>query len=244
MEVLAVNWQASAKVIAFSTTRNGGVSKTPFNFLNLAFHVEDNPEDVIENRALLTKRLPKSAFWLSQVHSTKVIVVDAKSEPDMLIEADALYTRQTNTPLAIMTADCLPVFICSEFGDEVAVVHAGWRGLLNGVIENTLACFKATNLMAYLGAAIGPTAFEVGREVRDAFCNKHAEANSCFKPILNQPNKFLADIYQLARLVLAKNSVTKVSGGEYCTVNQEDLFFSYRRDGKTGRNAHIIYIAH
>ncbi|WP_372766853.1 peptidoglycan editing factor PgeF [Pseudoalteromonas sp.] len=242
MKTLAVNWQAPAKVFAFSTTRNGGVSKTPFNSLNLAFHVEDKPEDVIENRARLTKLLPAPAYWLSQVHSNKVVVVDATSEIDLLIEADALYTRQTNTPLAIMTADCLPVFICSEFGDEVAVLHAGWRGLLNGVIENTLACFKATNLMVHLGAAIGPTAFEVGREVRDAFSNKHTEANSCFEPVANQPNKFLADIYQLARLVLAKNNVTKVSGGEYCTVNQEDLFFSYRRDGKTGRNAHVIYI--
>ena len=243
MKTLKVDWQAPSRVIAFSTTRNEGVSQAPFDSLNLAFHVEDNPNSVIENRARITKLLPKSAYWLSQVHSNKVVVVDANSDTELLVEADALYTREINTPLSIMTADCLPVFICSERGDEVAVVHAGWRGLLNGVIENTLKCFKQTNLIAHLGPAIGPTAFEVGIEVRNAFCEKHPEASYCFEPLVKKPNKFLADIYQLALLILEKSNICKVTGGTYCTVTQSDLFFSYRREGKTGRNAHIIYIS-
>ena len=243
MDTLVAKWQVPNNVVAFSTTRQGGVSKAPFASLNLAQHVNDNPLDVAENRKRLTTLLPQAPFWLSQTHSTRVVCVDAQTDANQLYDADALYTQQVNQPLAIMTADCLPVFVCSKLGDEVAAIHAGWRGLLNGVIENTLNCFKSSQLIAYLGAAIGPQKFEVGDDVKSAFCNKHEDAISCFQPIDGKPNKYLANIYQLARIVLEKQGVSSISGGEYCTVTQQNLFFSYRRDGVTGRNAHIIYIA-
>ncbi|ATC98139.1 peptidoglycan editing factor PgeF [Pseudoalteromonas spongiae] len=243
MDTLVAKWQVPNRVIAFSTTRQGGVSKAPFASLNLAQHVNDNPLDVAENRKRLTALLPQAPFWLSQTHSVRVVCVDAQTDANQLYDADALYTQQVNQPLAIMTADCLPVFVCSKQGDEVAVIHAGWRGLLNGVIENTFNCFKSSQLIAYLGAAIGPQKFEVGDDVKSAFCNKNEGAISCFQPIDGKPNKYLANIYQLARIVLEKQGVSSISGGEYCTVTQQNLFFSYRRDGVTGRNAHIIYIA-
>ena len=141
-----------------------------------------------------------------------------------------------------MTADCLPVFICSTKGDEIAVIHAGWRGLLSGVIENTLACFQSNELVAYFGAAIGSKAFEVGDEVKLFFCTKFPEAKACFKAQTNIHDKHLADIYSLARLTLNKNGVSCITQTQHCTYTQNDLFFSYRRDGVTGRNAHIIYI--
>ena len=164
--IIKPNWPAPANVFAASTTRQGGVSQAPFDTFNVAHHVGDSPDDVQKNRVILreTLALPSEPLWLNQTHSNSVSTGGN-------CEADAAYTREPNTPLVIMTADCLPILLCDTEGTEVAAIHAGWRGLAHGVIENTLKHFSAKpeNILAWLGPAIGPSAFEVGQDVYDAF---------------------------------------------------------------------------
>lgn len=238
---ISVNWPAPDSVRAIITTRNGGQSLTPYASFNLAEHVGDNPISVQKNRQALVRsaQLPAEPLWLKQTHSTRVI--DA-SQWQADVEADAIICDVPNLVCVVMTADCLPVLITDKSGSQIAAVHAGWRGLLHGIIENTLAKFNApaSELIVWLGAAIGPEAFEVGPEVKEAFVAIDSLAESAFVP--SHSDRFLADIYQLARQRLSAQGVSAIYGGDYCTYTEKERFFSYRRDGITGRMATLIWI--
>ena len=233
-------WTAPNTVSALSTIRQGGVSVAPFDSFNVGLHVGDDEQAVLANRALLTNQLPNPAVWLNQTHSSDVVVIDEESDLSELRSADALYTRLVNQPLAIMTADCLPVLLCSISGDEVAAVHGGWRGLAQGILANTVSHFQApaSDIIAWLGPAIGPLQFEVGQEVKECFCSQNPEHQQAFTA---KHEKYMADIYLLARQQLAQLGVVKMYGGEHCTVTEKSQFFSYRRDGQTGRMASLIW---
>ncbi len=242
-------WPAPPNVRAVVTTRVGGVSVAPFDSFNLAFHVNDNAVAVVENRRKLLTALNEIApcgppQWLQQVHGTEV--VDAFSEPKIraqnVPEADAVTTTHRGLPCVVMTADCLPVFFSDRNGNRVAVAHAGWRGLCNGILENTLARFtNPAEVMCWLGPAIGASAFEVGADVRDAFMKVDKSAASAFVAKAN--GKYYADIYELARQRLVKAGIGMISGGEMCTVSDGERFYSYRREQTTGRMASIIWLA-
>ena len=237
--IITPDWPVPAHVKSFMTTRTGGVSVGAFASLNLAAHVQDDPLAVTENRRSLRELLPADPVWLNQVHGTQVIQADiASGVPD----ADASFTRIPNTVCAVMTADCLPVLFCARDGSVVAAAHAGWRGLAAGVLEATLDAMQVSpdEVIAWLGAAIGPNAFEVGAEVRDAFVASHPKTDSAFKP---HQHKWLADIYTLARIRLNACGVRDVYGGGLCTYTDAARFYSYRRDGVTGRMATLIWLA-
>ena len=233
-------WTAPITISALSTTRKGGVSVAPFDSFNVGLHVGDDEQAVLANRELLTNQLPNPAVWLNQIHSSDVVVIDEGSDLNQVRSADALYTRLAKQPLAIMTADCLPVLLCSSTGDEIAAVHGGWRGLAQGILANTIAHFKASpsDIIAWFGPAIGPSEFEVGQEVKACFCELNANHQHAFTP---RGDKYLADIYLLARQQLARLGVVSIFGGEHCTVSDKSQFFSYRRDGETGRMASLIW---
>jgi YfiH family protein len=203
-------------------------------------HVEDNPQHVAQNRQLLIQQLnlPSEPVWLNQVHSNRVIDA-ANTSP--LPSADASFALEEKIVCCVMTADCLPVLICNKQGTKVAAAHAGWRGLLDGVIEASIARLDepAENLLVWLGPAIGPGAFEVGDEVKAGFAARQVEAASAFTPV--RPGHWLADIYQLARIRLRSIGVTAVYGGGFCSVTDASRFYSYRRDGQTGRMASLIW---
>jgi YfiH family protein len=217
------------------------VSASPWDSLNLGAHCGDNPEHVEENRRRFyeASALPSRPVWLEQVHGNAVLTLTG-GEYDSK-RADASYSNKPGLVCAVMTADCLPVLFCNQAGTEVAAAHAGWRGLCDGVLEQTVAQFqdKPENILAWLGPAIGPQAFEVGPEVREAFMDKDAKADCAFRPA---GEKYFADIYQLARQRLANLGVTQVFGGERCTLSEKDDFFSYRRDRTTGRMASFIWL--
>jgi purine-nucleoside/S-methyl-5'-thioadenosine phosphorylase / adenosine deaminase len=237
---LEPNWPAPDNVRAITTLRSGGVSTTPYTSLNPALHVGDNAEHVFANREIIQNMLvlPAEPIWLQQVHSN--VVVDASSicAP---VEADASFCNKKNVVCAVLTADCLPVLMCSDDGTSVAAIHAGWRGLLAGVITNTVRAMQSNNLMVWLGPAIGKQCFEVGQEVKQAFIAKSEEYNVAFYPL--NSDKWLVDIYQLARINLAFVSVDRVYGGGFCTVTDSERFYSYRRDKVTGRMATLIWRA-
>ncbi len=238
---LVPEWPAPPWVRACTTTRGGGVSEGSFASLNLAEHVGDDPAHVIENRLRLLAALHSSAqpLWLRQVHGTTV--VDAATvKPDCA--ADASVVARSGIACAVLSADCLPLLLCDKAGTRVAAVHAGWRGLLGGVIENCvrgLHC-SGSQLWAWLGPAIGPKAFEVGDDVRDAFMAEDAQTEAAFVPL--PTGRWLADIYLLARQRLARVHVTGVYGGQWCTVTDRERFYSYRRDGVTGRMASLVWL--
>jgi YfiH family protein len=232
------NWNAPKNVHAVMTTRLGSVSKSPFDSFNLATHVEDNLDAVLENRRILktTLNLPNEPFWLEQIHSNTI--VDASTKNLISPKADASFSTQKNVVCVVMTADCLPILLCSKNGEKIAAVHAGWRGLENGIISKTVEALKTKDVIVWLGAAIGAKRFEVGDDVRDAFLNKSADYDCAFK---KDGNQWLCDIYQLARIELAHLGITDVFGGEFCTVSDSARFYSYRRDKKTGRMATLIW---
>lgn len=235
---LVPDWPAPARVRAVCTTRTGGCSRGAFAGLNLAAHVGDDPDDVAYNRMQLRSalELPSEPAWLEQVHGAEVI--DAGSpEPR---RADASLTRASGVVCAVLTADCLPVLLCDAAGSRVAAVHAGWRGLAAGVLENAVAALDAPYLMAWLGPAIGPDAFEVGAEVRQAFVAPHPVSAHAFTPA--HGGKWRADLYELARLALARAGVSRVYGGGWCTYGDPERFYSYRRDVKTGRMVTLIWL--
>jgi len=240
-KLIIPQWPLPKGVAACSSTRIGGVSEAPYYSLNLGAHCGDNPEHVKENRRRLfaAGALPSHPVWLEQVHGTNVLSLDGG--PYASKRADASYSCTPGTVCAVMTADCLPVLFCNPDGTEVAAAHAGWRGLCEGVLEETVSRFsdKPGNILAWLGPAIGPTAFEVGPEVREAFLAKDTQAEAAFRP---QGEKYFADIYQLARQRLANVGVERIYGGEYCTHSQPENFFSYRRDRTTGRLASFIWL--
>ncbi|MDD5242036.1 MAG: peptidoglycan editing factor PgeF [Sulfuricella sp.] len=235
-------WPAPVNVRALQTTRTGGVSEGAYASLNLGDHVGDDAVMVTRNRAILRAALPAEPLWLKQVHGN--IVADADRAVG-IAEADAAVARKPDTVCAVMTADCLPLLLCDESGTVVGAAHAGWRGLAGGVIEAAVAAMGVApaSLMAWLGPAIGPQAFEVGEEVRQAFLAHDPEAHKAFVPRTHlTEHKWLADIYLLARQRLGLLGVTKVYGGSLCTFNDAEKFFSYRRDGATGRMASLIWL--
>jgi YfiH family protein len=231
------DWPAPAGVHALTTLRSGGVSQGPYADWNLADHVGDAPEAVRENRRRLRERfrLPAEPAWLGQVHGGTVVNAARIRAP----EADGSYATQAGVVCAVLTADCLPVLLCSQDGQRVAAVHAGWRGLAGGVLEAALEALGPGDHLAWLGPAIGPVAFEVGPEVRNAFLSFQPAAAAAFQE--TRPGHWLADLYGLARLRLAARGVDAVYGGEHCTFREAERFYSYRRDGVTGRMASLIW---
>ncbi|MHA7927127.1 MAG: peptidoglycan editing factor PgeF [Marinobacter sp.] len=243
---LKPDWSAPDRVRAISTTRVGGVSARPWNSLNLGVHVEDDPEHVQENRRRLAESIGLDSDrigWLNQVHGTEVVELTANNV-GQTVKADASYTRQPGIACAILTADCLPVILADREGTVVGAAHCGWRSLCGGVIENLVSAMAVApkTLQVWLGPAIGPESFEVGPEVRDAFVRHDPEAARAFKDGGARPEHFMADIYALATLRLNHLGVYNVNGGGLCTVQDSDRFFSYRRDGQTGRMATLIWL--
>lgn len=242
MNKILPNWQVPANIKAFTTTRTGGVSLPPFDSFNLGSHVGDDLAAVETNRKRLVEceNLPNSPHYLTQTHSTKVIRLPYSGSD---WEADAVYTNQANQVCLVMTADCLPVLFCSQDGTEIAAAHAGWRGLCDGMLENTVAEFACppNEIQVWLGPAIGETAFQVGQEVIDQFCAIDPQAKLAFVEDPNASGKFLGNLYQIARQRLNKFGISQISGGEYCTFNDKARFFSYRRDKQTGRMATLIW---
>jgi YfiH family protein len=240
---LTPDWPAPPGVWASCTTRGGGVSLGAYAGLNLGDHVGDDPESVAANRAQLRVRLalPGEPLWLRQVHGCAVVGGSAGDGPGAC-EADAAVALGPGTVCAVLTADCLPILLCDRAGTRVAAVHAGWRGLAAGVCEAAVARMQASpaDLLAWLGPAIGPGAFEVGSEVRCAFLAADPGATGAFRP--SPAGRWLADIYLLARRRLAALGVDSVWGGGLCTFDDAQRFFSYRRDGVTGRMASLIWL--
>ena len=235
-------WPAPAGVHALVTTRQGGVSTGPWASFNLASHVGDDATAVAANRALLRQSLPADPPWLTQVHGA--LCVDA-GKARSGVEADASFTRQRGVVCAVLTADCLPLLFCDRAGSVVAAAHAGWRGLADGILEASVAAMQVPpgEILAWMGAAIGPQAFEVGDEVREAFVSQHTEAAAAFlRHPSSVPGKWLADLYRLARIRLARVGVDAVYGGGRCTFSEAESFYSYRRDGVTGRMASLIWL--
>ena len=276
------DWSVPANVRSFTTTRDGGFSRDRWSTLNLGDQCGDNPAHVNQNRELLQPLLPSGVRWLKQVHGTRVVNRDEVSGG--LPEADAVFSFQTGQVCAVLTADCLPVLFCNRAATKVAAAHAGWRGLAGGILEATIsamACAPA-ELIAWLGPAIGPEAYEVGDEVYDSFMSLDSENASLPRPDPRLPgldpgssflgrgferskwipdqvrydgsqvrydgafkrsgDRWLADLYGLARRVLLRAGIKQVSGGRYCTYSEPDKFFSYRRDGVTGRMASVIWL--
>jgi len=232
------DWPAPANIHAATTLRTGGVSSAPYNSLNPATHVGDDAACVSENRQHIKTMLalPAEPVWLEQTHSD--IVINA-AQTNTLQQADASYSNVSSVVCAVMTADCLPLLICSTDGTHVAAIHAGWRGLLAGIITNTVNALATTEVLVWLGPAIGAACFEVGGEVREAFAAKSAAFAAAFTQ--TSDNKYLADIYQLARIELAVLGIHAVYGGDFCTVTEQERFYSYRRDTQTGRMATLIW---
>ena len=241
-------WNVPKNIKALQTTRQGGCSQAPYDSFNLAEHVNDNLTNVLKNRQKLATYLPSEPVWLNQIHSN--IIVDA-GHSTIGIDADGSYSHTAGCVCAVMTADCLPILICNQQATVVAAVHAGWRGLLNGILEQAVhkiihaGYCQADDLAIYLGAAIGAEKFEVGNEVRQAFIDNSIEkekTDACFVALENSNNKYRADIYQLARVRLLSLGIENISGGNYCTYTEQERFFSYRREGVTGRMASLIWL--
>ncbi|MFO2464691.1 peptidoglycan editing factor PgeF [Pseudomonas sp. 15FMM2] len=235
---LIPDWPAPIGVKACVTTRAGGVSLAPFDSLNLGDHVEDDHEAVLDNRRRLGDVFNIQPAWLRQVHGVSVVEAD----PGRIAEADGSWTRTPGIACTAMTADCLPALFCTRDGTRVAAAHAGWRGLAAGVLEAAVDSLQVEpgEILVWLGPAIGPQAFEVGLEVREAFIQRHPQTSEAFVPS-QKPGKLMADIYQLARLRLAAHGVMAVYGGGFCTVT-DPRFFSYRRSPRTGRFASLIWL--
>jgi len=234
------DWPAPENVKALTTTRIGGFSDGGYASFNLADHVGDDLEAVQKNRLRLrqTLTLPAEPVWLNQAHGVRVI--DAATASDRT--ADGSYSDNVGIVCAVLSADCLPVFLCDRRGAQVALVHAGWRGLAAGVIEQGVGVFRApvSEILAWLGPAIGPAAFEVGDEVRQVFMARDPGSAAAFTA--NGRNRWYADIYALARLHLQDLGVDKVYGGNFCTLREQEKFFSYRRSGVCGRMASLIWL--
>lgn len=235
---LRPDWPAPVGVQACVTTRAGGVSQPPFASFNLGNHVSDDPAAVAENRRRLGEALGCQPAWLEQVHGTDVVEAD----PARVQCADAAWTETPGVAVTMMTADCLPALFCRRDGSRVAAAHAGWRGLAGGVLETAAASLEVApaEVLVWLGPAIGPASFEVGAEVREAFIAQHAEAERCF--MARGGDKYLGDLYALARLRLAAQGITAVYGGGFDTFADHQRFFSYRRAPRTGRFASLIWI--
>ncbi|MBS7325075.1 MAG: peptidoglycan editing factor PgeF [Thiopseudomonas sp.] len=236
---LQADWPAALRVRTCVTTRSAGSSQPPFDCFNLGDHVGDAPQQVQANRDGLAQQLNCTPVWLEQVHG--IAVVEAR--PGTPATADACWTRTPGVACAIMTADCLPVLFTDRAGTVVAAAHAGWRSLVAGVLEQTVAAMQvnADEVLVWLGPAIGPQVFEVGPEVREAFVALHGASESAFVPSA-RAGHWLADLYQLARIRLATVGVQAVYGGGECTLS-DTRFYSYRRNAVTGRMASLVWLA-
>ncbi len=237
---LRPDWPAPANIHAATTLRGGGVSRGAYGSLNPALHVGDDADLVSQNRHIIKNMLdlPSEPVWLEQIHSNRAVPAMITAP---LQQADASYASESGVVCAVLTADCLPLLVCSTDGSQIAAIHAGWKGLLAGIIGNTLAAMGNNDFLVWLGPAIGPDCFEIGAEVREAFVAKSTAFTPAFEPQAN--GKWLADIYQLARIELAMLGVDKVYGGGFCTVTDQQRFYSYRRDKITGRMATLIWRA-
>lgn len=237
--LLALDWPLPPGVHAASTTRLGGASVGTYGGFNLGDHVGDDPRAVAANRATLMQALalPSPPAWLTQVHGCAV----AGPDDPPGIPADARYADQPGRVCAVLTADCLPLLLCSDDGREVAAVHCGWRGLAAGIVARAVARFVApvSAISAWLGPAIGPVAFEVGAEVRQAFVDVDAGAAACF--VAGDQGRWLADLFDIARRALAAAGVRRIHGGGVCTMSDPRRFYSYRRDHRTGRMASLVW---
>ena len=246
-------WFAPKNVRALTTTRMGGVSMPPFESLNMGGRTGDNINDVAENRKRLitAEQIPSEPYWLNQTHSTVALdISQIKLQPPtgivnnkQIFEADAAYTHQAKQVCVVLTADCMPLLFCSSKGDEVAAAHAGWRGLCNGILEETVKKFscKPSEIMVWMGPAISAKKYEVGEEIKKQFEVIDPEAKSAFKLINIPEQKYLADLYLIAKQRLNSIGVNKIFGGDYCTYTEQDKFFSYRRENRTGRMASMIW---
>ena len=245
LDLIAVNWSAPAHIHAFSTTRHGGYSRGDYQGLNLGAHVQDDPVSVAKNRRLLADKLllSNSLCWLNQTHSTTLLNI--KDDTKSGLEADASWTDLHNQPCIVMTADCLPVLVTDKSGSFVCAIHAGWRGLCDGIIESSITdiCNKlkiqSDQLLVWLGPCIGKEAFAVGDEVRSEFMAQHPQASAAFSVY---QDRYLADLHALARLRLAPFNVAEITENYQSTFSEPEHFYSYRRDGKTGRMATLIWI--
>lgn len=243
-DLITPNWPAPLNVKAIQTTRLGGVSSAPYTSLNLSDQLQDDGLKVAQNRQQLNYYVPTEPVWLKQVHGIRVINA---SNSLCLEEADASYSRDKQVVCVTMTADCLPLLLCDRAGTVVAAVHAGWRSLCAGVIEATVKSMQTIpgEILAWLGPAIGSTAFEVGEDVRAAFMDQDSKAEVAF---VKHKDKWLCDLYQLAKQRLSNVGVDKIYGATvnevFCTYHDHDRFFSYRRDKETGRMASLIWIEH
>lgn len=240
MKTIIPNWPAPKNVKAFASTRVGGYSTTPYQGLNLGAHVGDDLSIVEKNRDWLAQqaKMPSAPIWLNQTHST--VVAQASAPTKQVLNADGVFTSSSQVVCSAMTADCLPVLLTNTQGTQVAAVHAGWRGLANGIVENALELFSG-EVMAWLGPAIGPQAFEVGEDVLQAFVDFDSRAHQAFTP-RDIEGKWLADMSKLATQRLNKLGVTQVFDSGLCTFQDKNDFYSYRRDGVTGRQATFIWI--
>lgn len=240
-DFLFAEWPAPHRVRTLVTTRRGGFSQAPYASLNLGDHVGDAQDAVAANRQQLEAHLPARPAWLSQVHGVKVVRGEdcCKEMP----EADASVTRKPAVVCGVLTADCLPVLLCDRAGTVVAAAHAGWRGLLAGILENTVAAMAIPpgEILAWMGPAIGPAAFEVGEEVRQAFVAEEGGAAQAFLAT-DRPGKWMADLPGLARRRLDRCGLGGIYGGDRCTFSDATHFFSYRRDGVTGRQGAFIWL--
>jgi len=240
MDFIKPNWPAPKNIKAFTTTRETGVSDKSYASFNLAAHVDDNLLHVKKNRQLLFEalNLPSEPVWLEQVHGVQIINAD---HADKSPQADASFSTEKNNVCVVMTADCLPLLICNRQGTKVAAAHAGWRGLQAGVIEASIEALAENkqDILVWLGPAIGPEVFEVGDEVRQKFIDEMPETISAFTA--NKPGHWLADIYQLAKIRLQNIGISEIYGGDFCTYTDQQRFYSYRRDGATGRMASLIW---
>ncbi|MFT5220297.1 MAG: YfiH family protein [Planctomycetota bacterium] len=240
IEFITPDWPAPANIRAFSTTRVGGVSASPYDSLNLGLHVEDTASDVLENRRLLKQALdlPGDPCWINQTHSIEAVVLENESNRN----ADAAISRKPETIATVMTADCLPILLCNHQGSEVAAIHAGWKGLLNGVVEAALAQMESDNhsLIAWIGPAISQQNFEVDAQVKNAFDARSQNADAYFEA--NRPGHWLCDLTGLATQLLTGLGLEGVYSDPYCSFRDRELFYSYRREGVTGRMASLIWI--
>lgn len=245
-------WAAPQQIQSFCTTRQGGVSKSPFDTLNLGLNAGDDPVAVLQNRSIVRSGLPAEPVWLKQIHGVNVSTPTSRgASVNGSIEADASVTNRPNEVLAILTADCMPVLFASSCGKVVGAAHAGWRGLSGGILENTVQAMldlspglMPKDILVWMGPAIGATAFEVGGDVLKAFSTQtQTTLSEAFKPIANSPEKYFADLFLLARERLRLLGIEHIDGGDFCTFNSPELFFSYRRDKETGRFASLIWIS-
>ena len=243
---IAPDWPAPLAVKSLVTTRQGGESLAPFDGFNLALHVGDNPSQVMKNRAQLQAQvsLPSAPAWLNQQHTTDSVYICADTSNEIPPIADASWTDLPGLVSVVMTADCLPILVTNHAGSLVGAIHAGWKGLADGIVEKTLKQLpeQPQNLLVWIGPAISQNHFEVGMDVFHAFCHKRQHLEAFFKPILTRPGYFLADLVSILKAILHELGVNDIYGGHLCSYADEALFYSYRRDGKTGRMASLIWL--